>query len=131
MAKIAAALAEALRARGVADPDSRLAADAGIAVFRSDAPDLRIRLERAGRVVWDRGPQSSVAASPWLRPTEQDLDRAAAEAPGNGEPELVRSIVVMQLGGGTLPVAPFVSMLRASFVHGFRSGPPPRTNRSL
>ena len=24
---------------------------------------------------------------------------------------------------GTLPVAPFVSMLRASFVHGFRSGP--------
>jgi hypothetical protein len=24
---------------------------------------------------------------------------------------------------GSLPVAPFVSMLRASFVHGFRSGP--------
>lgn len=24
---------------------------------------------------------------------------------------------------GTLPVAPFVSMLRDSFVHGFRSGP--------
>ena len=35
MTKIATALAEGLRARGVADPDARLAADAGIAVFRS------------------------------------------------------------------------------------------------
>ncbi|MEY9858832.1 AcrR family transcriptional regulator [Catenulispora sp. GAS73] len=35
MAKIATALAEGLRARGVTDPDARLAADAGIAVFRS------------------------------------------------------------------------------------------------
>jgi AcrR family transcriptional regulator len=35
MAKIALALAEGLRKRGVTDPDARLAADAGIAVFRS------------------------------------------------------------------------------------------------
>jgi len=35
MAKLAAALAEGLKARGVTDPDARLAADAGIAVFRS------------------------------------------------------------------------------------------------
>jgi hypothetical protein len=77
----------------------------GIAVFRSDAPDLRIRLERAGRVVWDSGPQSSIIPSPWLRPTEQELDRAAAEASGNGNPDLVRSIVTMQLGGEILPVA--------------------------
>jgi len=35
MAKIALALAEGLRERGVADPDARLAADAGVAVFRS------------------------------------------------------------------------------------------------
>jgi AcrR family transcriptional regulator len=35
MAKLGAALAEGLRARGVTDPDARLAADAGIAVFRS------------------------------------------------------------------------------------------------
>ena len=35
MAKIAGALADGLRARGVTDPDARLAADAGIAVFRS------------------------------------------------------------------------------------------------
>ena len=35
MAKIGLALTEGLRERGVADPDARLAADAGIAVFRS------------------------------------------------------------------------------------------------
>jgi hypothetical protein len=35
MARIALALADGLRARGVADPDARLAADTGIAVFRS------------------------------------------------------------------------------------------------
>ena len=35
MAKIAGALAEGLRARGVVEPDARLAADAGIAVFRA------------------------------------------------------------------------------------------------
>lgn len=35
MAKIALALAQSLRERGVADPDARLAADAGVAVFRS------------------------------------------------------------------------------------------------
>lgn len=35
MAKIATALAAGLRARGITDPDARLAADAGIAVFRS------------------------------------------------------------------------------------------------
>ncbi|MEY9891450.1 AcrR family transcriptional regulator [Catenulispora sp. MAP12-49] len=35
MAMIALALAAGLRERGVADPDARLAADAGIAVFRS------------------------------------------------------------------------------------------------
>ncbi|MBS2534779.1 TetR family transcriptional regulator [Catenulispora sp. NF23] len=35
MDRIAGALTEALRARGVPDPDARLTADAGIAVFRS------------------------------------------------------------------------------------------------
>jgi AcrR family transcriptional regulator len=35
MARIAVALTEGLRARGVADLDARLAADAGIAVFRA------------------------------------------------------------------------------------------------
>jgi hypothetical protein len=35
MAKLAGAMAEGLRVRGVPDPDARLAADAGIAVFRS------------------------------------------------------------------------------------------------
>ena len=35
MAKLALALAEGLRERGVTDPDAHLAADAGIAVFRS------------------------------------------------------------------------------------------------
>ena len=35
MARLARALAEGLRERGVADPDAQLAADTGIAVFRS------------------------------------------------------------------------------------------------
>jgi AcrR family transcriptional regulator len=53
MATLATALADGLRARGVADPDARLTADLGIAVFRSafaqwitsDAPDMRKVME--------------------------------------------------------------------------------------
>jgi hypothetical protein len=76
----------------------------GIAVFRSDAPDLRIRLERAGRSVWDGPLQSGIEGSPWQRPTEKDLDRVAAEAPGNGDPDILRSMVNMGLDGSNLPV---------------------------
>ena len=53
MGKIAEAMAEALRVRGVPDPDARLTADAGIAVFRSafarwvrsDVADMRTCIE--------------------------------------------------------------------------------------
>jgi hypothetical protein len=75
----------------------------GIAVFRSDARDLRIRLERARRVLWDLGLQQDHVPPPW-RPTEEELDRVAAEAPGDGDPGLLRTIAGMTLGATDLPV---------------------------
>lgn len=76
----------------------------GTAVFRLDAPDVRIRLGRGGRSVWDGPLQSGIPGSPWMRPTEEDLVRVAAEAPGDGDPDLVGSIVGLQMSGSNLPV---------------------------
>ncbi len=74
----------------------------GIAAFRVDAYKPRVRLERAGRVLFD-GPATTSDGDPF-GPTEDELDRVAAEAPGDGDPDLVRSIVEMQLGAAGLPV---------------------------
>jgi hypothetical protein len=74
----------------------------GIAAFRVDAYRPRVRLERAGRVLFD-GPATTSYGDPF-GPTEDALDRVAAEAPGDGEPDLVRSIVDMELGAAGLPV---------------------------
>lgn len=76
----------------------------GIAVFRSDAEDPRIRLERAGRVVFEGGlPSRDIGLK---SPTEQDIQRIVAEAPGNGSRSLVRTIVDMSLLATELPVQP-------------------------
>jgi hypothetical protein len=75
----------------------------GTAVFRLDAADARFRLTRAGRELWDGGPQVG-SLSPWPLPTDEELDRVAAAAPGDGDPELLRTIARMSLNGGNIPV---------------------------
>lgn len=74
----------------------------GTAAFRLDAPDVRIRLTRAGRTFYDLGPQTDHRDRP-AQPTKQDLDRAVADAPGDGDPAKVRSIVELNLGAARLP----------------------------
>lgn len=75
----------------------------GIAVFRSDAGDVRLRLERAGRVVWNTGFQSWNPLFPGL--TDAEIRRIALAAPGDGSRGLVATILGMGFAG-SLPVRP-------------------------
>lgn len=72
----------------------------GTGTVRVESSWDRIRLQRAGRVLFDGGPNGFSRS---FGMTEADQDRVAAEAPGDGDPVLVRTFVKLTLGATSFP----------------------------